>query len=176
MEIGTGNAEDWEGAERAWPAGALWQGRGAIRIRSLDALLWVTLEGDPEDYFLGPGHGMRLEAGRRKVVVQAMRPGRVRIAAGRGRVVEPGGEPGNQSGKGIGTGLKALLSRWRVRWRARRAWRAWRAWRAYWALAQAGFAALSSLPLAPVPERSGCASTEGRKPGDREDRRIGTRG
>jgi hypothetical protein len=125
-------------AELEWPAGAIWQGRGVIRIRSLGALLWVTVEGDPEDYFLGPGNVMRLDAGRRKVVVQALRPGRVRMAVGAGVIAEPGEVSAWVSEKEAGSAWRALLSRSR----------------ACFALAQAAFAGLSSLSPPPVPGQS----------------------
>lgn len=127
-------------SELEWPAGAIWQGRGVIRISSLGALLWVTVEGDPEDYFLGPGNVMRLDAGRRKVVVQALRPGRVRVENGDGVIAESRAT----SGKGAGSSLRGLLS----------------LGRACFALAQAAFAGLSSPPPPLIPERPGDSAVD----------------
>lgn len=48
--------------------------RGPAVIRSRSALVWVTCEGDPADYFVGPGEW--LDLGRPgRIVAEAMVPG-----------------------------------------------------------------------------------------------------
>jgi|694.fasta_scaffold30119_4 hypothetical protein len=46
----------------------------------LDGMLWLTREGDIEDYILGPGQSFTARR-HDKVTVQALRPSRLRLSA-----------------------------------------------------------------------------------------------
>ncbi|NJD33737.1 MAG: DUF2917 domain-containing protein [Betaproteobacteria bacterium] len=46
----------------------------------LEGELWLTREGDSEDYILGPGRSFAVRSGDR-VVVQALQPSRLRLSA-----------------------------------------------------------------------------------------------
>lgn len=46
----------------------------------LDGMLWITREGDFEDYILGPDRSFTARHGD-KITVQAIRPSRLRLAA-----------------------------------------------------------------------------------------------
>jgi len=50
------------------------------RVTCLDGELWLTREGDIEDYILGPGQSFASRRGD-KVAVQALRPSRLRLTA-----------------------------------------------------------------------------------------------
>ncbi len=50
------------------------------RLVCLEGELWLTRDGDIEDYILGPGQGFDARRGD-KLTVQALRPSRVRLDA-----------------------------------------------------------------------------------------------
>lgn len=54
--------------------------RRELTVRCLEGQLWVTREGDIEDYILGPGQQLAVRRGDR-AAVQALRPSRVRLGA-----------------------------------------------------------------------------------------------
>ncbi len=51
-----------------------------MRLVCLEGELWLTRDGDIEDYILGPGQGFDARRGD-KVTVQALRPSRIRLDA-----------------------------------------------------------------------------------------------
>jgi hypothetical protein len=53
---------------------------GNARLTCVEGVLWLTREGDFEDYILGPGQSFTSRRGD-KITVQAMRPSRLQLAA-----------------------------------------------------------------------------------------------
>ncbi len=53
---------------------------GNLTLVCVDGELWLTRDGDREDYILGPGRSFAVRHGD-EAIVQALRPSRVRLAA-----------------------------------------------------------------------------------------------
>jgi hypothetical protein len=51
------------------------------RVRCLEGRVWITLDGDPRDVFLGPGESFVVDRGG-VTLVHAMEPARLRLDAG----------------------------------------------------------------------------------------------